>query len=84
MVVDDPGLVEEMVEHLCDLFLRMLEPALREIEVDFAAGWEDICFNTGSVVGPKHFRELVIPNQTRVMRLLRQMTFTPRTPLKAD
>ena len=72
MVADDPGLVEEMVAHLCDLFLCELEPALKEIEVDFAAGWEDICFNTGSVIGPKHFRELVIPHQTRVMRLLRQ------------
>jgi len=72
MVIDDPGLVEEMVAHLVELFLRVLEPALDEIEVDFAAGWEDICFNTGSIIGPKHFKELVIPHQRRVMRLLRQ------------
>ena len=72
MAYDDRDLVAEMVEHLADLFYKMLEPALREIEIDSAAGWEDICFNTGPLFGPNLFGELVIPPMRRVMRLLRQ------------
>ena len=72
MAYDDRALVAEMVEHLADLFYRMLEPALRHIEVDYAAGWEDICFNTGPLFGPNLFSEIVIPPMKRVMRLLRQ------------
>jgi len=72
MAYDDRDLVAEMVEHVSDLIYRMLEPALKAIEVDFAAGWEDICFNTGPLFGPNLFGEIVIPPMRRVMRLLRQ------------
>ncbi len=69
---DERELLAEMVEHLADLFYKMLEPALKYIEVDFAHGWEDICFNSGPVIGPNIFREIVLPPMRRVMRLLRQ------------
>lgn len=69
---DDPGLVEEMVNHLCDLYCAMLKPALEEIEVDIAWGWEDICFNNGPLVGPNIWRRLISAPMARVCRLLRQ------------
>lgn len=69
---DDPDLVSEMVNHLCDLYIAMLEPALREIEVDLAWGWEDICFNNGPLIGPNLWRKLVSEPMTRVCRVLRQ------------
>lgn len=68
---DDPDLVAEMVNHLCDLYIAILEPALREVEVDAAWGWEDICFNNGPLVGPNLWRKLVSEPMARVMRLLR-------------
>ena len=69
---DDPELVSEMVNHICDLFVAMLEPALKHIEVDLAWGWEDICFNTGPLIGPNLWRELVAEPQKRVMDCLHQ------------
>lgn len=72
MCYDDPELVTEMVDHLCDLYCAMLAPALQHIEVDLAWGWEDICFNNGPLVGPNLWREIVSPGMTRVMKLLRQ------------
>jgi uroporphyrinogen decarboxylase len=69
---DDPDLVSEMVNTLCDLFIRMLEPALHHIRVDMAWGWEDICFNTGPLVGPNLWRSLVAEPQKRVFDVLRQ------------
>lgn len=72
MCYDDPELVSEMVNTLCDLFIAMLEPALHHIEVDLAWGWEDICFNTGPLVGPNLWRELVAGPQKRVFDCLKQ------------
>jgi len=72
MVHDDPQLVEDMVAHLTELKLKYLPPLLRKIEFDFAAGWEDICFNSGPLLSPQSFRELVLPYMKPVMHLLRQ------------
>jgi hypothetical protein len=69
---DDPDLVSEMVNTLCDLFIATLKPALEHIEVDLAWGWEDICFNNGPLVGPNLWRKIVSEPMTRVLRLLRQ------------
>ncbi len=72
MCYDDQDLVSEMVNHLCDLYCAVLEPALKEIEVDLAWGWEDICFNNGPLVGPNVWRRLVSEPMTRVCKLLRR------------
>jgi len=72
LVYDDPDLFSEMVNTLCDLFVAMLEPALREIEVDLAWGWEDICFNNGPLVGPNIWRKYVSEPMSRVCGLLRR------------
>jgi hypothetical protein len=69
---DDPELMSEMVNHLCDLFIAMLEPALHHIEADLAWGWEDICFNNGPLISPKLWRQLVYEPQKRVFDVLRQ------------
>lgn len=69
---DDPGLLEEMVAHLTGLKLSYLPPLLRRIEFDFAAGWEDICFNSGPLLSPQMFRDMILPSMKPVMRMLRQ------------
>ncbi len=45
MFYDDPELVEEMVAHVAGITQAVLERALPHVSADFAAGWEDICFN---------------------------------------
>jgi uroporphyrinogen decarboxylase len=49
-----------------------LSAALREVEVDFASGWEDICFRGGPIISPAMFKEFVIPQLSRVTALLRR------------
>ncbi|MFH1738467.1 MAG: hypothetical protein ABIH23_05620, partial [bacterium] len=44
LIYDDRDLVEEMVEHMCQLVLRVIEPLAQEVEIDAGWGWEDICF----------------------------------------
>lgn len=71
MVYDDRRLVEEIVATLAELYYSQMELALGEIEVDFAGGWEDICFRNGPLISPQMFSEIVVPHMKRVARLLR-------------
>ncbi|MCG2660541.1 MAG: hypothetical protein L6437_09880 [Kiritimatiellae bacterium] len=71
MVYDDRRLVEEIVATLADLYYSQLELALREIAVDFAGGWEDICFRNGPLISPQMFSEIVAPHMKKIARLLR-------------
>jgi len=72
MAHDDPALLEEMVAHLTELKLTYLPPLLSRIEYDFASGWEDICFNSGPLLSPQMFRDMILPHMAPVMRMLRQ------------
>lgn len=72
MSVDDPDLLEEMVAHLATMLLALLPPVLERGRFDAAAGWEDICFNSGPILNPRFFAERIMPHMRPVMRLLRQ------------
>lgn len=72
MTYDDRELVEEIVATLGDLYCSQLEMALRETSVDFAYGWEDICFRNGPMISPTMFKEIVIPQVRRVCDILRR------------
>lgn len=70
--IDDPDLVEEMVAHLSQMALNLLPPLLVRCQFDAAAGWEDICFNSGPLLSPRFFAERIIPHVKPVIALLRQ------------
>lgn len=72
MCYDDPGLVEEIIEKLCVLTCRTIERALRDVEFDFGAGWEDICFNSGPIISPRFFDEWIVPRYKRITDLLKK------------
>jgi len=72
MSIDDPDLVEEIVAHLSMMLLKLLPPVLERGQFDAAAGWEDICFNSGPLLSPTFFAERIMPHMKPVMRLLRQ------------
>ncbi|RMD75107.1 MAG: hypothetical protein D6820_15345 [Lentisphaerae bacterium] len=70
MVYDDPELLEEIVETLCTMICETLSLVLRDVEFDFASGWEDICFNSGPIVGVNFMRQVVAPRYKRISDLL--------------
>ncbi|MHB9033767.1 MAG: uroporphyrinogen decarboxylase/cobalamine-independent methonine synthase family protein, partial [Anaerolineae bacterium] len=70
--VDDPDLVEEMVAHLAQMALQLLEPVLERCQVDAGSGWEDICFNSGPILSPRFFAERIMPHVAQVVKLMRQ------------
>ena len=72
MCYDDRELIEEIVETITVGIEDQLERALSEVEVDYAAGWEDICFRNGPIIGPAMFGEIVAPRVRRVCNILRR------------
>lgn len=70
MIYDDPELMEEMVDTLCTLVCTILEPVLKDVEFDFGSGWEDICFNSGPIVGVDFMQNVVAPRYKRITDLL--------------
>jgi len=72
MSVDDPDLLEEMVAHVAGMLLDLLPVVLVRGQFDAAAGWEDICFNSGPILNPRFFVERIMPHMKPVMQMLRQ------------
>ncbi len=70
MIYDEPELLEEIVDTICDLVCNTLQRVLGDVEFDFAAGWEDICFNSGPIVGVDFMHSVVTPRYKRITDLL--------------
>ncbi|MCF7688510.1 MAG: hypothetical protein K9M98_10535 [Cephaloticoccus sp.] len=68
---DYPEMVEDMVETNCVLIEDFLDAVLPHVAFDFAAGWEDICYNAGPLVSLNFFRDVVVPRYQRITAKLR-------------
>ncbi len=71
MMYDEPDLMHEMIEHLATLTCTVIERAVKEIKIDYAAGWEDMAFNQGPIISPLMFREFLTPRYKKITDLLR-------------
>jgi len=71
MCADDPGLIEEIMEHLTRFFLAVLNKAVREVKCDFAMMWEDMAFNKGPIISPRLFEKLMVPRYKRITDFLK-------------
>jgi len=70
MVCEEPEFLEEIVEDLCQAIERNIVECLKDVQYDYAAGWEDICFNSGPIVGVPFFRDVVAPRFKRICDIL--------------
>ena len=73
MLYDDFALVEDMMEHITCLSLRVLEKlAGRGLVIDMTHWWEDMCYNAGSLLSPRMFRQMMVPRYQRITDFLKQ------------
>ena len=72
LAYDDPGLFEEVMEQITVLIVETIRPALEQTSFDFAAGWEDMCFNHGPIISPAMFEKYMVPRYQRITDLLHQ------------
>jgi uroporphyrinogen decarboxylase len=66
-IAADPELVLALVTMSVDINLKMAE-RVAGMGVDFVHTGDDIAYNSGPLMSPKHFRELFYPSFQRVMK----------------
>ena len=72
MLHDDPALVEEIVDTLCDLWIALYTRVHRDAPLDYFFVWEDMCFKTGPLISPAAFRRFLLPRYKRLTKALRE------------
>lgn len=68
----DPDWVAEMMDTLTELWIKIIDRALRLVKVDFATWWEDMCYNMGPLLSVAHFEEFMVPRYKRVTDRLKE------------
>lgn len=68
---DDPGLIEDMMDTLCEMEVTCISRALQDIRVDAAMFWEDMAFKSGPLISPRMFRQFMMPRYRVITDLLR-------------
>ena len=54
-----PDLVHEIMEHLTDVYVTVIEKVAQEFRIDELHIWEDMCGRQGSLISPAHWREFM-------------------------
>jgi len=73
MYMDDPELLDEIIETFSELSYKILKIGLENgIKVDHGCYWEDICFKNGPLVSPSFFAEKCGPVYKKKSELLKK------------
>ncbi len=72
MFFDDPELLSEILDTMCDLWVAFYTRVHRDCPLDYFFVWEDMCFKNGPLIGPDMFREFLLPRYERLTSTLRQ------------
>ncbi len=69
---DDPNLVDDMMETVLHLEIEVIKRTVKDIRVDQAAFWEDMCYKSGPLISPAMFRKHMVPRYKQITDLLRR------------
>lgn len=68
---DDPSLMDDILDTLCDLWISVYTQVYDDIHLDYFYIWEDMCFKTGPLISPATFRRFLLPRYQRFTDALR-------------
>lgn len=71
MFYDDPALVSEILDTLCDLWIDLYSAVYGDARFDYLFIWEDMCYKNGPLVSPALFRELLLPRYKRYISAIK-------------
>lgn len=69
---DDPSLMHEILDTLCDLWIAIYTKVERDVHLNWFFIWEDMCYKKGPLISPALFREFLLPRYKRFTRALRE------------
>ena len=72
MFYDDPGLIEDMMEQMLYLETEIIKRVVKDIRVDQATFWEDMCYKAGPLISPAMVRKFMVPRYKKITELLRR------------
>jgi hypothetical protein len=73
VVYDDPAWFEEMVTAVADCIIGTLTRVLETGgQFDGCGLWEDMCYNAGPLLSPRHFKQYLVPHYRRITDRLHQ------------
>lgn len=67
LAYDDPAMYEEIIETQVNLAMRVLEPILKAIRVDFVYLFEDCCGRSGPLFSPQTYRRFYHRHYARLV-----------------
>ena len=71
LIYDDPAWFGEMVETIADCIIGTLTRILQTGARFEACGiWEDMAYNAGPLISPRHFKQFLAPHYRRIVDLL--------------
>lgn len=66
-MAEEPELIEDINETLCNLWMKLVERICSEARVDEISAWEDMAGKNGSLISPAYFRRFLAPYYRRIM-----------------
>ena len=70
MFYDDPGLIEDMMEQELYLVTEVIKRTLKDIKIQQAHLWEDMCYKAGPLISPAMVRKFMMPRYKKITDLL--------------
>lgn len=70
MFYDDPALVEDMMDTMLYLGIEVVKRVVKDIKIDEATYWEDMCYRAGPLISPALFRKFMMPRYKKLNDLL--------------
>jgi uroporphyrinogen decarboxylase len=69
-IYDDPDFFDEMVTTVADCILTVMEKILASgVQFEACAMWEDMAYNAGPLLSPRHFKQYLVPHYRRIADL---------------
>ena len=68
---DDPSLMEDILDTLCDLWIKVFTRVQQDIVLDWFFIWEDMCYKGGSLISSRLFRRFLLPRYQRLTAAVR-------------
>jgi uroporphyrinogen decarboxylase len=70
MFYDDPNLIEDMMEQMLYLETEVINRTLKDIKVQQATFWEDMCYKAGPLISPAMVKRFMVPRYKKITDLL--------------